>query len=101
MTNLIDNAIYWLEYHNIKLPEITVTITSKDDQCHIEVADNGVGVPKEFAEQVFDVGFTLKPHGTGLGLSIAKEAITRSNGDLQLLASPVGAIFQISLPCEK
>jgi signal transduction histidine kinase len=101
MTNLIDNAIYWLEYHNIVHPAINVSIQSDSDLCLINVSDNGRGIPTEFAEQVFDVGFTLKPSGTGLGLSIAKEAIARSNGELQLLASSEGAAFRISLPFEE
>jgi signal transduction histidine kinase len=101
VTNLFDNAIYWLEHHGIPEPSISVSILPEGDQCVIRIADNGMGIPAEFAEQVFDVGFTLKPNGTGLGLSIAREAITRSNGELQLLASVQGAVFQISLPCEK
>lgn len=101
VTNLVDNSIYWLEHHNIPKPTISVSIVSEAEQCVITLADNGVGIPAEFTEQVFDVGFTLKPNGTGLGLSIAQEAIARSNGELQLLASTRGTVFQISLPLEK
>jgi signal transduction histidine kinase len=101
VTNLVDNAIYWLEHHNTPRPSIAVSIRPEADQCVITIADNGVGIPAEFAEQVFDVGFTLKPNGTGLGLSIAREAIARSNGELQLLSSTDGTVFQISLPLEK
>jgi signal transduction histidine kinase len=101
IANLLDNAIYWLHYHDISQPVITVSIRPEDERCVITVADNGKGIPAEFSDQVFDVGFTLKPNGTGLGLSIAREAITRSGGELQLLASTGGAVFQISLPYEK
>ena len=100
-TNLIDNSLYWLEHHNISKPSITISIRDGGELCWIDVADNGIGVPAEFADQVFDVGFTLKPNGTGLGLSIAKEAAIRSNGDLELLASDAGATFRISLPYER
>ena len=101
MTNLLDNSIYWLEHHNVPKPQIDLSITGEAEHCIITISDNGVGIPSEFAEQVFDVGFTLKPNGTGLGLSIAQEAIMRSNGELQLLASNGGAAFQISLPFVK
>jgi len=100
-TNLLDNALYWLEHHNIAKPAITVSIRIDSEQCLIDIVDNGLGVPAEFADQVFDVGFTLKPNGTGLGLSIAKEAAMRSLGDLQLLSSAIGAAFRISLPYQK
>jgi signal transduction histidine kinase len=101
VTNLVDNAIYWLDYHKIAQPKIEVSIRAENEQSVIRIADNGKGIPAEFADQVFDVGFTLKPNGTGLGLSIAQEAIARSNGELQLLASTGGAVFQISLPYQK
>lgn len=101
IANILDNEIYWLVHHNIPEPSIEVAISTESNRCIIKVADNGVGVPPQFAEQVFDVGFTLKPQGNGLGMSIAREAISRSNGELELLASPAGAVFQISLPCEE
>ncbi|MEW6373213.1 MAG: ATP-binding protein [Pseudomonadota bacterium] len=98
LTNLFDNAIYWLAYHKVACPKISVTIVRSDDRCLITIVDNGVGIPAEFSDQLFDIGFTLKPNGTGLGLSIAKEAIYRSNGDLYLQDSDFGTRFQISLP---
>ncbi|MEO6918655.1 MAG: ATP-binding protein [Collimonas sp.] len=101
VTNLVDNAVYWLEYHNISGPTLRVSISAAEDRCIIVIADNGTGVPAEFADQLFDIGFTLKPNGTGLGLSIAKEAVFRSNGELELLVSNCGAAFQISLPLAK
>ena len=51
-------------------------------QVSIFIEDNGPGIPDEFKEQIFDVGFSLKPEGTGLGLNIAREAIARSGGEL-------------------
>lgn len=101
ITNIIDNAVYWLEYHNISKPAIKISINSVEDRCIVIVADNGVGIPVEFADQLFDIGFTLKPNGTGLGLSIAKEAVFRSNGELELLVLSHGTAFQISLPFAK
>lgn len=98
VTNLIDNAIYWLDHHNTLSPKIAVSINVIDASCVIKISDNGVGIPMEFADQLFDIGFTLKPNGTGLGLSIAKEAISRSNGQLELVDSTNGTSFQITLP---
>jgi signal transduction histidine kinase len=96
--NLFENAIYWLDHHHVDRPQIIVTFSAEDDECKIRISDNGKGIPAAFAEQIFEVGFTLKPHGTGLGLSIAHEAISRSSGTLELLASDIGAEFRISLP---
>lgn len=101
IANLVDNAVYWLEYHNISEPILKISAGVSDDHCNIVVADSGVGIPLEFADQLFDIGFTLKPNGTGLGLSIAKEAIFRSGGELELLATNQGTAFKISLPLAK
>lgn len=99
LTNLIDNAIYWLKHHDVARPEIRITSRNPElGKTVIAIEDNGVGVPDEFLQQVFDVGFSLKPSGTGLGLSIARESISRSGGELSVSDSSEGACFLISLP---
>jgi signal transduction histidine kinase len=99
LTNLIDNAIHWLQYHSVRPSQIVFTVSElQPGKATIFVHDNGVGVAEQFQDQLFDVGFTMKPSGTGLGLSIAREAIYRSAGELQLVESDVGAKFAITLP---
>jgi len=98
LTNLIDNAIYWLDRSGIQDKMIEVSATSYQDSFTLFMGDNGNGVPEDFRDQLFDIGFTLKPSGTGLGLNIAREAVFRSGGELELLDSAVGAKFAITLP---
>jgi len=98
VTNIVDNAIYWLDHHNISYPEIQFTLDVMEKKCKIRISDNGVGIPEEFSDQLFDIGFTLKPDGTGLGLSIAREAVFRSNGELDLISTSLGTAFEITLP---
>jgi signal transduction histidine kinase len=100
LTNLVDNAIFWLEYDNVPSPKLSIKIGRDHNMCHIQVQDNGRGVESAFAEQVFDAGFSLKPSGTGLGLSIAREAIEREGGKIELLAGSGGASFRITLQME-
>jgi signal transduction histidine kinase len=67
----------------------------------IAIADNGLGVPEEFAARVFDPFFTTRPvgEGTGLGLSIAHTVVSAHNGRIALEPAPGGgAIFIIHLP---
>ena len=101
ITNLIDNSLFWLDHHKISQPFIEVAITYAHNRCVIRVSDNGRGIPEEFADHVFNVGFSLKPHGTGLGLSIAKEAMSRSSGDLHLVSGEEGAVFELSMNCDQ
>lgn len=80
--NILKNAIYWLEYEKLDEPEVRIRFEADKGQVSIFIEDNGPGIPDEFKEQIFDVGFSLKPEGTGLGLNIAREAIARSGGEL-------------------
>lgn len=99
LTNLIDNAIYWLQHRGVGEPKIEISAADQEGaKVSLFVRDNGHGVPDEFRDQLFDVGFSLRPSGTGLGLSIAREAVFRSGGDLLLAESDIGAKFAITLP---
>ena len=82
MVNLLANSIHWLEEARTPDPLINVTLFTRGSDLVIYVDDNGPGVRPEFADDIFDVGFSLKPDGTGLGLNIAKEALARSEGAL-------------------
>jgi signal transduction histidine kinase len=99
LTNLIDNSMYWLQHHCVQSPTIAITAAGPHGpSVTLFVQDNGAGIPEEFRDELFDVGFTLKPNGTGLGLSIAREAIFRSGGELHVADSELGARFAITLP---
>ena len=64
--------------------------------------DNGVGIPAEIRDKLFQPFFTTKPtgEGTGLGLSISYEIITKEHNGTIEVASDVGAFteFTICLP---
>jgi signal transduction histidine kinase len=99
VTNIFDNALFWFEHHKTKNPMLSVTVDSDEKKnCIIRISDNGAGIPYEFHDVIFDVGFSLKPNGTGLGLSIAQEAISRSKGTITLDETDKGTGFTIQIP---
>lgn len=98
LTNLMDNALYWLSHEKPPNPEIRFSVTSDQKEVIIDISNNGPNIPEEFIEQIFDVGFTLKPDGTGLGLAISREAIARSSGTLTFKHFSPGVNFRIRLP---
>jgi len=53
----------------------------------VRVSDEGVGIPAEHAQRVFEPRFTTKAagRGTGLGLYIARQAMQRSGGEVLLV----------------
>lgn len=99
MVNLIGNAVHWLESARTPDPKIDVKLFTEGSDLVIYVEDNGPGIPAEFAERIFEVGFTLKSDGTGLGLNIAREALARSDGRLAYhIGFPGGSRFEIRFP---
>lgn len=102
LVNLIGNSVHWLEQSRKSHPRITVSLEEVSDSAIIAVADNGPGVRDEFAESLFDVGFTTKDRGTGLGLNIAREALARSNATIEYDSEfEGGARFLIRFPKRK
>ena len=61
---------------------LEVTTRDTDDTVEIRVRDNGIGIPSEIREKLFQPFFTTKPtgEGTGLGLSISYEIVTQQHG---------------------
>ncbi len=83
-------------------PVVTVTTRDLGNAVEIRVRDNGVGIPDEIRDKLFQPFFTTKPtgEGTGLGLSISYEVVTQQHGGTIRVASDVGKFteFTISLP---
>lgn len=82
VVNLVGNAVHWLEQTRTAQPAITISMARAGDDFLVLVEDNGPGVPDEFIDRIFEVGFTLKDDGTGWGLNIAREALARSDASL-------------------
>lgn len=88
VTNLLDNAIFWLSYARKSDRYISVFITEQIKGYNsIVVSDNGPGfsLPLDVAVEPFQTG---KPHniGSGLGLHVAKEMMIAMKGKLLLIS---------------
>ena len=76
--NVLSNAAKYTERGG----RITLAATESDTELVIRVRDNGIGIPPEVKERLFQPFFTTKPtgEGTGLGLSISYEIVTQQHG---------------------
>jgi PAS domain S-box-containing protein len=98
--NLISNAIVHM---NRPEGEIVVSCTADADAWRFSVRDNGVGIPEQHLERIFELFQTLRPkdegNTTGVGLSIVKRIVER-NGGVVRVASSVGqgADFVFTVP---
>jgi signal transduction histidine kinase len=55
-----------------------------ENDCQVEIRDDGPGLTKEAAERAFDPYFTTKPTGTGIGLSITRGIVEEHGGTIEL-----------------
>jgi GAF domain-containing protein len=84
-------------------PTLRVTTRELGDAVEIRVCDNGIGIPEEVRDKLFQPFFTTKPtgEGTGLGLSISYDIVTQQHGGSITVDSKVSEYseFTIRLPC--
>lgn len=99
--NLIENAILYSEEGS----QVGVGLRAVDGIAEISVADNGVGIPAEEQDRIFerfyrvDASRSRQTGGTGLGLSIVKHVALNHRGDVRLFSQPgLGSTFTLRLP---
>ncbi len=97
LNNLIDNAIRYTQPDG----EITVRISQSDHLLTLAVEDNGPGIPPPERECVFDRFHRAAPpeeEGCGLGLAIVREIAHLHHGEVYLVDTPKGSLFEVRLP---
>src|SRR5205823_3387173 len=101
IVNLVTNAHHaLLEREQPRRLTVTTRIEAGGEGVHLEVADNGPGIPAEVRARIFEPFFTTKPvgKGTGLGLSLCRNLIADHGGTIEVSGEPgQGAVFAIKL----
>jgi signal transduction histidine kinase len=96
-TNLIENALDTMKDHG----HLRVITRRSGDEVHVEIGDDGPGVPPELRARIWEPFFTTKGpgEGTGLGLDIARRIIERRHGGrIHLHSEPGDTRFRVELP---
>jgi signal transduction histidine kinase len=76
--------------------EVRVTVGKLDDSSGFYLEDNGLGIPPQDREDIFDHGYTTDDEGTGLGLFIVAELIEAHGWTITVSESDEGgARFEI------
>lgn len=84
-----------------KAGKIIITTSFDEKFLYVKIKDNGIGIPTEQQNKIFNVGFTTKKIGigTGLGLSISKKIIELHKGNITFTSKEnTGTEFTISIP---
>lgn len=96
--NLLDNACKYSANHRAE-----VQISYDQRSVQLAVRDEGIGVPPEEEERIFDLFYRTDQsrnyEGFGIGLSICRRIIELHQGRLTLQSTPgVGSTFTVQLP---
>ena len=102
LKNIIENAVIYSK-NNSKI-EINLLRTNK--MIIFIVKDNGIGIPLEHQERIFERFYRINPNnkkeGTGLGLAIVKHVVQKYKGKYIIKSKPnYGTTLQIELPTKK
>ena len=98
LTNLLSNAVKYGAGH-----PIDVSLEQRDGQALLAVADQGIGIPVEDQQRIFDQferGRSGDGHGGfGVGLWIVRTIVTALGGSVTVESAPrSGATFTVALP---
>ncbi|BCY06951.1 ATP-binding protein [Actinoplanes sp. L3-i22] len=100
LQNLVDNAIKYR--HPDRAPRVRISCSVEPDGWHLTVTDNGIGIPVEHRDRIFDMFAQVDPNsrkGHGIGLSTCLRIVERHNGAIQLDDSPTGGtVVKLTLP---
>lgn len=101
LTNLVENAIKY----NKEEGWVHVTLDADHKFFYVKVIDNGVGIPAEFQDHVFerfyrvDKARSRETGGTGLGLAITKNIVLLHQGAIKLQSKEgEGTTFTVRIP---
>lgn len=107
INNLLINAIQamprggtiFVEAENCLIEAESVIPLTPGKHVRIRIKDQGVGIPPDNIEKIFDPYFTTKTTGSGLGLATAYSIIQKHNGLITVGSEVgVGTVFSIYLP---
>ncbi|MEX0813459.1 MAG: ATP-binding protein [Chitinophagales bacterium] len=101
LQNLISNAIKFVPEG--KTPVVSIQVEENDIKYTIQVKDNGVGIPEDQRQDVFNLFKRLNDHqqyeGSGMGLAMVKKSIERMGGEVWLESTlGEGTTFFFTLP---
>ena len=100
--NLISNAIKYSPEEST----ITIDTRKKDSKLILSIEDQGMGIPKEDQQHLFERFFRAQNvtnlQGTGLGLNIVRRYLDLMQGEIECVSvENQGTTFNVSLPVEK
>ncbi len=98
--NLIGNG---LKYNTSEEPRVSLSYQERETEWEFAIADNGIGIEKEYQEKIFGLFTRLHSReayeGTGAGLTIARSIVQRHDGKIWIGQSVLGkkTVFKFTI----
>ncbi len=81
---------------------IRVRARLEGDDCSVEVADEGPGIPEEIRDRIFQLYFSTKGKGSGIGLAVAFRVVQLHNGTIEFTTEVGrGTTFRLRFPARR
>ncbi|HDR4461345.1 TPA: HAMP domain-containing histidine kinase [Bacillus cereus] len=99
ISNIISNALQY----NTAGTTVFVSLNEDESKVYINIIDNGIGIPEDMKQSIFDAFVRVDDSrknngGSGLGLTIAKHIVEKHGGSINLDSTKKKTHFCISLP---
>ncbi len=98
LVNLLDNSVRALERAGCLQPEVVVSPLVTGQAVTLRFADNGPGIAPEVRDTLFLPHVSTDKKNMGLGLAIVYQIITQLGGEIFLLNTSSGTLFELVLP---
>ena len=88
--NLVGNGVQAIEQAGMARGEGRLVVSTAIVNGYVEIVieDNGVGIPSENIEKIFEPLFSTKNFGIGLGVPIARQVIEQHGGAMAYQSEP-------------
>jgi light-regulated signal transduction histidine kinase (bacteriophytochrome) len=98
--NLLGNAV---KFQGAEPPLVLISCVTQEQEWLLSVRDNGIGIDKQYSDQIFKVFQRLHPRhvypGTGIGLAICKKIVEQRKGRIWVESETgKGSTFYFTLP---
>jgi PAS domain S-box-containing protein len=78
---------------------LQIQLRLQGEECSLNVTDEGVGIPPEIRDKIFNLYYSTKGKGSGIGLAMAFRVVQLHNGTIDFTSEPgKGTTFRLRFP---
>ncbi len=95
MLNVIVNGVEAMK----KGGRLRIDVRRMNGECCVSIADEGIGIPEEIRDKIFNLYYSTKGKGSGIGLAMTFRVVQLHNGTIDFSSEPgTGTTFRLRFP---